>query len=125
MVTQVLEPTALAGTSSEVTIAAGSTNTVAIFQGKSASGSNFKLPNGVDDFLLPGGTDFLLLPLANQGSVTLGKKDWADIQLKNPEGTFESSGLTLRHNARFKTLGPGVWVIVKTATPTEFGFQSE
>jgi hypothetical protein len=125
MATLKLEPTLLAGTSAEITVAAGSTNTVAIYQGKATLGSNFKLPNGIDDFLLPGGTDFLLLPLANQGSIKLGKKDWGDIQLKNPEGTYESSGLTLRHNARFKTLGPGVWVIVKPATPTEFGFQSE
>lgn len=124
MVTEILEPTALAGTSSDVTVTAGSTNTVAIFQGVSMD--NLLLPNGVDNFLLPAGAgSFLLLPSANQASKKLNKSDWGDIQLKDPDGEYFSSGLTLRHNARFKTLGPGVWRLVKTATPREFGFQSE
>ena len=123
MTSQILEPTHLAGESTDVTIAAGSTNTVAMFQG--ISSSNLKLPNGIDDFLLPGGTDFLLFPAANQASGVLGKNDWADIQLKDPDGEYFSSGMTLRHNGRFKTLGPGVWRLVKTASENEFGFQSE
>jgi len=152
MPSQILEPTALAGISADVTIAAGSTNTVAIFQGLSSDnlklpdgisdfllspisdGSSFLLPDGVSDFLLPDGVSqllisteqsFLLLPQANQSSKILDKNDWADIQLKDPDGEYQSSGLQLRHNGKFKTLGPGVWRIVKPATPREFGFQSE
>ena len=154
MPTQILEPTTLAGTSTEVTVATGSTNTVAMYQGTSLD--NLKLPDGVSDFLLPetttqgnfllpdgvsrlltasGGlfwmsvpdsaSEFLLLPSANQSSKVMTKKDWATIQLKDPDGEFQDSGRYLRHNGRFKTLGPGVWRIVKTATPREFGFQSE
>jgi len=126
MPSQILEPTILAGTSSDVTIAAGSTNTVAMFQPTyGVASGNLKLPNAVDDFLLPDGVSFLLLPAANQDSGILDKNDWADIQLKDPNGNYQPSGLQLRHNGRFKTLGPGVWRLVKTATPHEFGFQSE
>ena len=121
MVTEVLEPTLAAGNSTDITIAAGSTNTVAIFQGISAD--NLKLPNGVDDFLLPDASSFLLL--SPQSEQTLNKNDWADIQLKDPDGEYFPSGLQLRHNGLFKTLGPGVWRLSKPATPHEFGFQSE
>jgi len=123
MPTQVLEPTHLAGESTDITIAAGSTNTVAMFQG--ISSSNLKLPNGIDDFLLPASTDFLLFPEANQASTVLDKHAYGDIQLKDPDGEYFSSGMMLRHNALFKTLGPGVWRLVKPASPQEFGFQSE
>ena len=123
MPSQILAPTYLAGSSTDVTIAAGSTNTVAIFQGLSVD--SLKLPNNIDNFLLPGGTDLLLLPAANQATGVLGKNDWADIQLKDPDGEYFSSGMTLRHNGVFKTLGPGVWRLVKTASEQEFGFQSE
>jgi hypothetical protein len=120
MTTQILEPTALAGTSTDVTIAAGSTNTVAMFQGISAD--NLKLPDGISDFLLPAG-DFLLF--TNQSDGTLDKNDWAHIQLKDPDGEYFNSGMTLRHTGLFKTLGPGVWRLSKATTKHEFGFQSE
>lgn len=124
MVTQVLEPTALAATSSDVTIAAGSTNTVAIFQGVTMD--NLLLPSGTDNFLLPAGAgSFLLLPTASQSSKVMDKSDYADIQLKDPDGEYFNSGMQLRHNARFKTLGPGIWRLSKPITPREFGFQSE
>lgn len=121
MVTKVLEPTTAAGNSSDITIAAGSTNTVAIYQGISAD--NLQLPNGIDNFTFPDATSYLLLVPQSDG--TLNKNDWADIQLKDPDGEYFSSGLTLRHNALFKTLGPGVWRLVKASSEHEFGFQSE
>lgn len=124
MVTQVMEPTALAGTSSDITIAAGSTNTVAMFVGDSLD--NLKLPNGIDDFLLPAGAgSFLLLPDLSQSDKQMTKSDYATIQLKDPDGAYFDSGMSLRHNARFKTLGPGIWRLSKPVTPREFGFQSE
>ena len=122
----ILEPTVLAANSTAVTIAAGSTNTVAMFQPTpGVSTGNLKLPNAIDNFLLPDAASYLMLPAANQNDGALTKNDWADIQLKDPNGNYQSSGLQLRHNGRFKTLGPGVWRLVKTATPNEFGFQSE
>ena len=150
MPVQLLEPSAASGTSVDITVAAGSTNTVAMFQGTSID--NLKLPNGVDDFLLPSsGTDgnfllpdggdfflpdgfslllladqsFLVLPAANQGTQVLDKRDYAVIQMQDPEGQYFDSGLSLRHNGRFKTLGPGVWRLWKPDTAHEFGFQSE
>lgn len=121
MPTQILAPTALAGTSTDVTVVAGSTNTVAMFQGLAVE--IFLLPNGVDAFLLPGGTDNLLLP--QQIDNVLDKREYASIQLKDPDGGYFDSGMYLRHNALFKTLGPGVWRIKKPATYREVGFQSE
>lgn len=123
MPTEILEPTFAAATSSDITIAAGSTNTVAIFQG--ISSDNLKLPGGVDDFLLPDAASFLLLPEANQSSKVLDKTDYAEIQLKDPDDQYFNSGLQLRHNGRFKTLGPGVWRLKKLATAREWGFQKE
>lgn len=155
MPTQLLEPTFGEDVSTDIIIAEGSTNTVAIFQGSSMD--NLKLPNGVDDFLiapatdpsgdsflLPSGDDFLLpdgfsqllintslsgdlllFPTANQSSKIMNKNDYALIQLKDPAGGYANSGLSLRHNGLFKTLGPGVWRLWKPATPREFGFQSE
>jgi hypothetical protein len=121
MVSAVLTPRQVAGNSTDVTVAVGATNTVAMYQGTSVD--NLLLPNGVDNFLLPGGSDFLLL--SPQGDNILSKLDWVDIQLKDPDGAYQSSGLTLRHNARWKTLGPGVWRLAKPATPNEVGLQSE
>lgn len=124
MVTEVLTPTALAGSSSDITIAAGSTNTVAIFQGDSLD--NLLLPSGTDNFLLPAGAgSFLILGAGSQASKVMTKKDYALIELKDPDGIYFDSGMSLRHNARFKTLGPGVWRVTKPVTPREFGIQSE
>lgn len=122
MVSKILEPSTAAGTSSDVTVTAGSTNTVAMYVGISAD--NLLLPAGEgSDFLLPDGVSVLLL--SPQAENVLGKKDYADIQLKDPDGEYFDSGLQLRHNGRFKTLGPGVWRLKKAVTPNEFGFQSE
>jgi len=120
MATQIFEPSRNAGNSTDVTIAAGSTNTVAIFVGTSED--NLLLPN-LDDFLLPDGVAKLLLPV--QLNEVFTNKDYASIQLKAPDGTYFDSGMYLRGNALFKTLGPGVWRLNKPVTPAEFGFQSE
>jgi stage V sporulation protein SpoVS len=120
MVSSILAPSTAAGNSSEVTVAAGSTNTLAMYQGSAVD--NFILPTG-DNFLLPGGVDLLLMPA--QFGIQLSKNDWGAIQLKDPDGEFFDSGMSLRHNGRFKTVGPGVWRIRKPATSEEVGFQSE
>lgn len=121
MVTEVLAPTVLAGDSSDITIATGSTNTVAMYTGTGQS--NLLLPDGVSNFLLPGGTDRLLLP--TQVVHEFSRNDYATIKLKDPTGEYQPSGMVLRKNAIFKTLGPGIWRVSKLVTPTEFGIQSE
>ena len=121
MPSSILAPTALAGTSTDITITAGSTNTVAMYQGLSTD--IFMLPSGTDAFLLPGGADNLLL--SPQASKKMNKDDYGIIQLKDPDGEYFNSGMYLRHNGRFKTLGPGVWRVSKPVTTREIGFQSE
>jgi hypothetical protein len=59
MPTQILAPTYAANSSSDVTITAGSTKTVAMYQGTSTD--NLKLPGGIDNFLLPDGVSHLML----------------------------------------------------------------
>ena len=120
MPSQILEPTNAAGVSTDVTVAAGSTNTVAMYT--TPNSDSLLLPSG-DDFFLPDGTSFLLL--SPQASQVYDKSDYAVIQLKDPAGNYHDSGMYLRHNGTFKTLGPGVWRLSKPATPREFGFQSE
>jgi hypothetical protein len=120
MPSSILTPRIAAGNSSEVTVAAGSTNTLGMYQGSAVN--NFILPT-LDNFLLPNGVDLLLMPF--QHAISLSKDDWGAIQLKDPDGEFFDSGMQLRHNGRFKTVGPGVWRIRKPATSEEVGFQSE
>ena len=122
MPSSILAPSTAAANSSEVTVAAGSTNTLGMYQGVSVN--NFLLATG-DNFLLTGGgSSFLLLSPVNN-NISLDKDDWGAIQLKDPDGEFFDSGMSLRHNGRFKTVGPGVWRIRKPATSEEVGFQSE
>ena len=123
MVAQVLAPATAAGSSSDITVAAGSTNTVALY-------------GTVDDYLSlsPEGTLFGHLNLVDGVSKLLLTVQAGDtipsgvtclIMLKDPAGEYRHSGLILRGSLPFKTLGPGIWRVDKPATDIKIGVQSE
>ncbi len=123
MVTQVLAPTTSAGESSDVTVAVGSTNTVALYGSVddnlklSAIGSLF------GDLLLVDGVSVLLL--AAQAGDVIPHDLVCNINLKDPIGEYHHSGLILKGSIPFKTLGPGIWQVKKPETSIKIGVQSE
>lgn len=121
MVSQVLAPATAAGVSSDVTVAAGSTNTVAMY---TSLNDDFLLPIGSEShFLLPDGVSVLLLP--SQAGGGFRSDEVCLIELKDPVGTYGPSGMILKSSEPFKTLGPGIWRVSKPVTTSAVGIQSE
>ena len=123
MASEILAPTTAAGNSTDVTIAAGSTNTVALF---SSDDDNLKLSaigtlHG--DLLLVDGVSVLLL--AVQIGDAIPHDVFCKINLKDPSGGYRHSGLTLKGSNPFETLGPGIWQVEKPETSVKIGVQSE
>ena len=119
MVAQVLAPTTAAGTSSDVTVAAGSTNTVALY---GTVDDNLKLVAGGDLLLVDGVSKLLLV--AQSGDV-IPSGVTCKINLKDPIGEYRHSGLILRGSIPFQELGPGIWQVEKPVTSIKIGVQSE
>ena len=119
MVAQVLAPATAAGVSSDVTIAAGSTNTVALY---GAVDDNLSLVQA-GDLLLVDGVSKLLLVAQSGDNIPSGLV--CEIKLKDPIGEYHYAGLILRNDTPFQTLGPGIWQVVKPETSIKIGVQSE
>ena len=123
MVAQVLAPQTAAGNSSDVTVTAGSTNTVALYGSVddnlklSATGSLF------GDLLKVDGASLLLL--ASQAGDVIPSSVTCLIMLKDPAGEYRHSGLLLKGSHPFQTLGPGIWRVKKPITSVKIGVQSE
>ncbi len=123
MVTQVLAPTTSAAKSSDVTVAVGSTNTVALY---GSIDDNLKLSADgplYGDLLLVDGASVLLL--AVQAGDVIPHDVVANINLKDPIGEFHHSGLILKGSKLFQELGPGIWQVEKFETSVKIGAQSE
>ncbi len=123
MVTEVLAPKTAADVSSDVTVAAGSTNTVALY---GSVDDNLKLSavgSLHGDLLLVDGVSVLLL--AVQGGDVIPHDVVCNINLKDPAGEYRHSGLILKGSIPFETLGPGIWQVEKPETSVKIGVQSE
>ena len=123
MVAQVLAPALAAGNSTDVTIAAGSTNTVALY---GAVDDNLRLSDSGTvhgNLLLVDGVSVLLL--AAQAGDMIPNDVVCPINLKDPIGEYRYSGLNVKGSQPFKTLGPGIWRVEKPLTSIKIGVQSE
>jgi len=121
MPSSVLTPQTAAGESSDITIAAGSTGTVALY---TALDDALLLPDIQGGyFLLPDGVSHLLLP--DQEGGDLSPTDAFEIWIKDPLGTYNPTGLWLRSYESMKTLGPGVYQVRKPATAKAVGISAD
>jgi hypothetical protein len=119
MVAQVLAPATAAGKSSDVTVTAGSTNTVALYGTVDDSLSLV----AAGDLLLVDGVSKLLLVAQSGDNIPSGVT--CKINLKDPNGEYRHSGLILRGSIPFQELGPGIWQVEKPVTSIKIGVQSE
>ena len=119
MPSEILAPGKSAAVSSDVTIAASATGTVAIY---TALNDKFDLPSG-GSLLLPDGVSFFLLPDQKGGDIPHDLR--FPINLKDPLGTYGPSGLQLTGSGPFKTLGPGVWQVARPELDISMGIQSD
>jgi len=119
MVAQVLAPATAAGKSSDVTVAAGSTNTVALY---GTVDDYLSLVQLGDLFLVDGASKLLLV---TQSGDTIPSGVTCKINLKDPNGEYRHSGLILRGSIPFQELGPGIWQVEKPLTSIKIGVQSE
>ena len=121
MPASVLTPQTAAGVSSDITIAPGATGTVALY---TALNDALRLPDVQGGyFLLPDGVSKLLLP--DQYGGGFKPNDVFPINIKDPLGSYQPSGMVLRGHEATKTLGPGVWQCEKPATEMAIGFQAD
>ncbi len=122
MPSEILAPGKTVGVSSDVAIAAGSTGTVALY---TALNDHLELPqaNGGGAFLLPDGVSTLLLP--NQVGGDIPHTLRFPINLKDPLGSYQPSGLQLRSTEPFKELGPGTWQVARPVTTVAIGVQKD
>jgi len=121
MPAQILAPGTTAALSTDVTIAAGSTGTVALFTAQN-DGLDLPVANGGGNFLLPDGVSKLLL--AQQLGGGIPHTTHCPINLKDPDGNYGPSGLQLTGLELFKVLGPGVWQVERPAG-VALGVQSD
>ncbi len=119
MPSEILAPAKTAAVSSDVTIAASATGTVAIY---TAFNDYLHLPLG-GHLLLPDGTSFFLLPDQTGGDIP--SDVYFPINLKDPLGSYGPSGMQLTGNKPFKTLGPGVWQVARPELDISMGIQSD
>ncbi len=119
MPSEILAPGKSAAVSSDVTIAASATGTVAIY---TALNDKLDLPSG-GSLLLPDGVSFFLLPDQKGGDIPHDLR--FPINLKDPLGTYGPTGLQLRSTEPFKVLGPGTWQVERPVTDVSIGVQSD
>ena len=118
---QILSPGTDAAVSTEVDIVPGATGMVSLYT-ELNDGLTLPQANGGGFFLLPNG-DKLLLP--SQAGGDIDHKLRFPIELKDPLGLFQPSGLQLRSTEPFRTLGPGKWRVRRPPIDDPIGFAKD
>lgn len=117
MPTQALAPTTAAGTSSDIAVTSPN-KTVALYRAID-DGLELEGP-ATDALLLESGDKFLL---EQQAGDVVDIHDKFPILLKDPNGAYNPTHLSLRSYRMFQELGPGTWQVQKPETAAAVGIQ--
>lgn len=119
MPTSAMTPTTAAASSSDITVAAPNTGTVALYR---ALDDGLQLEETIFELLLETGTDKLLLE-AQAGEEYSVSTDYFPIYIKDPLGGYNPTHWQLTAQQPVISLPVGVWQVRKSATDIAVGIQ--